>query len=197
MSGEEENAVLVGKAISILPMGSRRLSPTRVRMAERLGVFVHPPEPNEWLDQDYEELNLSNIGAQYYEEIEAIKKLVTESADAGGLQSLQDALKEVGDDKYARNRAVAAYAKQVWHDYAIPVRFCDGEIYIIWAPDHELHLPIVYAFGVSEFFLASADKIQRSQVELERTQKRLSKWQTIGICAAFLLIVGIAALLAR
>jgi hypothetical protein len=198
MTPEEEHAALIRKAVSILPNGSQRLSIKPIRMGESIQMLVNPPDPIEWDDQDYDvPLKFSEIGTQYYEETKVIETLLTESVGVGGLKLLQDVLNDVGDDKFARNRAITGYASQIWYDHAIPIRFHENSVYIIWPPNHSLQQPIVHDYNIGEFFMRAADKVQRVQAELDNSQKGLSKWKTIGIWSLFLLILVVASLVMR
>jgi hypothetical protein len=191
MSRDEEHEAIARGAVSRLRHGGLRLSVAPIGGIE---TIWKPPHFIEWDDQDYGRRTTSETGQdiidQYVEEIEAIESLLNESVHKGGLQTLQDVFREVGDDKYARDREIARYARQFWCEHAIPIRFRRGRVCVVWPPeDYPMHLPIVHEYSPAEFITSAANAVLDIRKELEIAKKNLAKWKTIGAGSLFLLVL--------
>jgi hypothetical protein len=194
MGRDEEHAALIREAISRMTGGSQRLSVAPI--GDGIKILSEPPDLVEWLDQDYGIYgSLTEIHSQYNEEIKVIEALLSESVQGGGLQTLKEVLQKVGNDKYARNRAIAGYAKLLWCVHSIPIRLHDGRICVVWPPEDVTQLPIVHEYNPGEFFAAAANTILEMRKALESERKKLGKWKLVGICSLVLLGLGIFFLL--
>lgn len=103
-----------------------------IPVCEGIEILSEPPHLVEWDDQDYGIYGQAlEIQSQYHEEIRIIEILLSESVDAGGLQTLQEILEQVGKDKYARTRAIAGYARRLWCYHSIRIRLHEGRICVV------------------------------------------------------------------
>ncbi|MGO9530771.1 MAG: hypothetical protein ACLP3B_06280 [Syntrophobacteraceae bacterium] len=179
MGLDEDHAALIRVAIPRIQGGTQRLSVAPI--ADSMKILLEPPHIVEWDDQDYGvSKDISVISSQYYEEIKIIETLLIEMVQLGQFEIIQQVFEKAGNDKYARNRAIAGYARQLWRDHAIPIRVNDGKICVIWPPEDVLHSPIVHEYNPGEFFAATGNTVLEIRKAFEREKKKVAIWKRIG-----------------
>ena len=132
-------------------------------------------------DPTFEERLLSNfnqvsgneeIVKQFYEEIKMIEKIMEE-------MNLPN-----NPDLQARDRK--AYAMQIWDCYAIPWRYYNKSVYIIWSP-HDLYgTPIINCYSVPHFLTVLAEIMEKRNERIYKQSRHLKAWIIIGVLAFIL-----------
>jgi len=115
--------------------------------------------------------NNEDVQKDFYEEIDLIVKLI-------------DECKIPIKFKYtSANRRLLSkrnIALQVWKWYAIPWRFKNRNVYIIWAPWDLLSAPTIEEWPIDYFLTTMAD-ISESQVAAQiKIEKQLKFWKDFG-----------------
>jgi len=189
MGLDEDHAALVQEAVSRIQGGSQRLSVTPI--ADGIKILLERPHFVEWDDQDYGNFGDSDatlsLTSQYREEINTIETLLVEMVQVGRFEIIQRVFQTAGNDKFARNRAIAGYARELWRDHAIPIRFHNGKICVIWPPEDVLHLPIIHEYDPCQFFTATGNTVLEMRKAFEGEKKKLGIWKNIAIFSLVLL----------
>ncbi len=82
-----------------------------------------------------------------------------------------------------------AFAIQLWDWYAIPWRYKNNAIHIIWSPQDVMGKPIIHSYPV-DFFLSNFSSILENQAESQlKTSKQLGFWKNFGIIAIIIFAI--------
>lgn len=82
-----------------------------------------------------------------------------------------------------------AFAIQLWDWYAIPWRYKNNSIHIIWSPQDVIGTPIIHSYPV-DFFLSNFSSILENQAENQlKAMKQLGFWKNLGIVAIIIFAI--------
>lgn len=179
---------LIEKAIKELESGESRLSisdlPPKYSCLNGFSV----PDFSEMLSSDYAMPSRDkDVEKDYFEEITLLEKLMEDAEITINLEDWQKTEIESARNMHKRlNRR--AHAIQLWDWYAIPWRYRDGIIYIIWPPRDALGTPIIHSYPVDHFLTILSSVLEKQVKNQIKISKQLSFWKNIGIIA--ILIFG-------
>ena len=126
---------VIEEAIKRLPDGDKRLALSKFPLNYAcLGNFP-VPDFSERIASDYGmPAENTEIAKDYYEEISTIEKIMEESNLPISLADWQSGSKIEAAKKMHKGLNRRAYAMQMWDWYAIPWRFRNGLVHLIWSP---------------------------------------------------------------
>jgi len=189
---------LIEEAIKKLKNGENRLAVSDYPLYACLNVFGTPDISERLLSDFGAPSKNKDIEADYFEEITLLEKMM---ADANVPIGLADWQKRI-TNKYESMEEMfkpfnrRAFAIQLWNWYAIPWRYKNNEIHIIWSPQDVMGTPIIRSYSV-DFFLSHFSSILAEQSESQlkqsesqlKTMKQLSFWKNFGIVAIIIFAI--------
>jgi hypothetical protein len=180
-------AFVVEEAIRRLPNGEARFAAAKYPLGHAcLGMF-HGPDFMEELNSNYG-MPAANkeIEHEFLEEIATLQKIM-EEADVPA--DWQAGAKSEAAQRVNKGLNRRAHALQVWDWYAIPWRYKNGVIYLIWSPRDVFGSPIIHSYLVNDFLRGLAGKQEALFNQAAQNSKRLALWKNIGIIS--LTVLGI------
>lgn len=168
-------APVIEEAIRRLPNGDLRLSVSRFPLSHVCLAGFCAPDISQRISSDYSMPSANEeIAKQFYEEITMIEKIMEEMniANRPELQAL--------------NRK--AYAIQMWDCYAIPWRFHNETVHLIWSPHDLMGSPIIHSYPVSCFLRALAEILEKHYNQAWKQARHLKYWRIFAILV--LIIIG-------
>ena len=186
---------LIDKAIETLNDGNNRFASTNKLQFK--DVCVHEfskvilSDRNLWSDYGMPSGN-KELESDYFEEITLLVKLLEESNLTYFPNSQKDKLGKLMEyDKVLKRRAIAM---NIWNTYAIPWRFKNNTVHIIFSPTDIMEKPIIDSYDVSSFIKIIAIILeQRASNEIEKSKhlfyKNLAISALILFCFALTLLL--------
>lgn len=137
------------------------------------------PTPDEALRSDYgipSNASEKKVTDEFWREIEAIEECLKESNFEVTLADWQKGTQLEQVQRMYKGMNLRAYALQFWDWYAIPFRYFDGRIFVVWAPDDVMGTPIVHSYNPQWFLFNLALRQTKDEIESQRQSKKLQKW---------------------
>ena len=180
--------LVIEEAISRIPDGEYRLAVSDYSLKNACLSEFYAPDLSEWLSS-YDTMSSGNdaIEKQYFEEITTIKKIMADTDVPIHLADWQSRAKSPAGDKMFKVLNRRGYAIQVWEWYAIPWRYKDGLIHLIWAPQDVMGSPIIHSYSVNEFLERLSNKQKAQFMKFQKSHKQIDIWRTISIIMLFFL----------
>jgi hypothetical protein len=181
---------VIEEAIRRLPNGRYRLRLSAYPLSHACLSGFYNPDISERLSSDYG-MHSGNeeVGKEYNEEIITIEKIMEETQVPIKPAKWQKGSKSDTADGMYTSLNRRAYAIQIWDWYAIPWRFKNGFVHLIWSPHDIMGSPIIHSYPVSEFLGGISDNLESYFKEGDKVSRQLSFWKNLGI--VLLVIVGI------
>ncbi len=148
------------------------------------------PDFSERVSSDYGvPSNNKEIEADYFEEVRLLKQLIKEADIQINLSNWQISGNKSGEDMW-KELNIQAYSIQLWDWYAIPLRYKNNAIYIIWPPqDVYQGTPIIHSYPI-DFFLKILSGVLEKQTEDHiKTLKMLNLWKNFGMIVLTIFII--------
>lgn len=180
---------LIEKAINELKDGENRFCisdfPIRDICLENFPV----PDMSENISSDYcISSDNKDIEADYFEEIKLLEKLMIDAEIPVNLADWQKGFKIESTEKMLKGFNRRAYAIQLWNWYAIPLRYKNDAICVVWSPSDILGTPIIHSYCVNYFLAILINQAENQAEGRIKTLKQLSFWKSFGIIAIIILI---------
>lgn len=184
-------AYVIEEAIRRLPNGAERLALSEDPLNQICLKLFETLAPSETLLSDYGvSINSSKeTEKDYFEEIVTIEKIMEESAVPIALSDWQSRIQSEDAEKMHKELNRRAYAIQLWDWYAIPWRFSNNSIKLIWSSRDIIGRPIIREFPVNSFLAIITEIFRKENVEKERLIKKIAFLGKFG--AILLIIIGI------
>jgi len=168
-------AAVIEEAIRRLPNGDFRLSVSRFPLSNVCLAGFGVPDIQERISSDYTMPPTNEeISKQYYEEITMIEKIMDEMNITNRLNL----------DAFNRQ----AYAMRMWDCYAIPWRYHNQTVHLIWAPHDLVGTPIIRSYPVSYFLRALAEILEKNYDQAWKQARHLKYWKIFGLA---LIMIGL------
>ena len=183
---------LIEKAIKKLKNGENRLAISDYPLKYACLNGFTTPDFSERLSSDYS-MPSSNkdVEVDYFEEITLLEKMMEEEGVPIRLADWQKGAKIESTEKMYKGLNRRAFAIQLWDWYAIPWRYKDNSIHIIWSPQDVMGTPVIHSYS-TDFFLANFADILKNQTENQiKIFKQLSFWKNLGIIAIIIFVIFI------
>jgi hypothetical protein len=181
--------ILINKAIHLLKDGEKRLNLSIFNSKmELLRDFT--PDISDTLASDYG-ISSSNksLEANFFEEINLIEKLLEESRYPIELADWQKSSENLGTEKIYKKMNRRSYALQIWSFHAIPWRFDNDLVHLIWAPEDVMGTPIIMTFEIEYFLSRVSNRYETQYFEIIKKQKQLEFWMKYGIILTLVLLI--------
>jgi hypothetical protein len=181
---------VIEEAIRRLPNGNSRLRLSAYPLSHACLSGFNNPDISERLSSDYGmPSGNEEVEKEYNEEILTIEKIMEEAQVPIKLAKWQKGSKSDAADGLYKSLNRHAYTIQIWDWYAIPWRFKNGFVHLIWSPHDVMGSPIIRSYPVSDFLGGMSTKLESHFKERDKVVIQLSFWKNIGIIV--LIIVGI------
>jgi hypothetical protein len=171
-------ASVIEEAIRQLPNGDFRLSVSRFPLSNVCLAGFGAPDIQEQILSDYSmplaNEEIAEIAEQFYEEITMIEKIMDEMNITNRLNL---------DASHRK-----AYAMRMWDCYAIPWRFHNKAVHLIWAPHDFMGTPIIHSYPVSYFLCTLAGILEKNYGQAWKHASHLKYWKIFGLA---LIIIGL------
>ena len=168
---------VIEEAIKRLPNGDLRLSMSRFPLNHVCLDGFNVPDISERISSNYSMPSANNgVAEQFHEEITIIEKIMKE-------MHILDK-----PDSLTLNRK--ACAMQIWDCYAIPWRFHNETVHLIWSPHDLMGTPIIHSYPVSYFLRILVEILENHYDQAWRQARHLKYWRIFGILA--LITAGLA-----
>ena len=146
--------------------------------------------PSEQLLSDYG-ISSGNkiIENDYFDEIALLEQKLKEKNIPINLANWQtrsgiEAIKEIHKTHNRR-----AHAIQLWDQHAIPWRYKNNMIYVIWSPHDILGKPIIHSYSVDSFLIKFTSILEERAKNEAKISKKLNFWESFGSIAIIIFIL--------
>lgn len=183
-------AFVIEEAIRQLRDGETRLAVSDYPLSHACLNDLYKPDFEEWV-LSYSETSSGNedITKDYYEEITTIEKLMVDAEVPIKFADWQSKSNLESLEKIHKGLNLRAYSMQLWDWYAIPWRYKNGFIHLIWSPHDIMGSPIIHSYPASYFLSNLAAKLETEFSQFQRTSRQLTIWKNLGII--ILIVMGI------
>ncbi len=120
------------------------------------------------------------IEKEFFEEIELLENAISEAAVNIDLANWQKS-KIKSMNKLYKGMNQRALAIQLWNCYAIPWRYKNGLIHLIWSPTDIYGTPIIHSLSVSDFLVMYAKAEENRMHELNILLKKRKIWYGVAL----------------
>jgi hypothetical protein len=181
---------LIEEAIKNLKNGDNRLAVSSYPLKYACLKGFNTPDVSERLSSDYGMSSENkDIEADYFEEITLLEKMMTDANVPIKLADWQRSIKTESAEKMYKGLNRRAFAIQLWDWYAIPWRYKNNSVHIIWSPQDVMGMPIIHSYSV-DFFLSNFSSILENQAENQiKIMRQLNFWKNIGVLAIIVMVV--------
>jgi hypothetical protein len=153
-----------------------------------LNNFPHP-DISERLSSDYGvSSDNKNIETEYFEEITLIEKILEDKNFPIKLADWQKRAKIESAEKMYKGLNRRAYAMQIWDFYAIPWRYKNNSIHVIWSPHDIMGTPIIHSYSIDSFLTIFSTILENKNENQIKLTKHLNFWKNFGIITIIILI---------
>lgn len=190
MARIEDLKYIIEEAAKVLPNGEQRFDIYNFKYNHQdlCHRYFNQPEIDERIASDYgiptAEKDIEN---DFYEEISTLEKLLEKHNVEINLADWQKTTIDSGI-KLFKGMNRRAYAIQLWENYAIPIRYRNDYIYIIYAPQDVMGTPIIHSRSVKFFISDLITGFEKQSEVTEKTQKLLSRFMWVAGISLLLLI---------
>ena len=181
---------LIEKVIKKLKNGENRLAISDYPLKYAYLNGFSAPDTSERLSSDYSmPSGNKDIETDYFEEITLLEKMMADADVPINLADWQKGSKIKSASKMYKGLNRRAYAIQLWDWYAIPWRYKNNSIHIIWSPQDVMGSPIIHSYP-TDFFLTNLSSVLKNQAENQiKVLKQLSFWKNLGIIAIIIFAI--------
>lgn len=180
---------LIEQAIKELENGDSRLAVSNYPLKHACFNGFHLPTPSERLSSDYSAPSDNrSLEIDYFEEITLIEKLIVEAKVPINLSGWQKSKTNESGEKMFKDLNRRAYAIQLWDWYAIPWRYKNNAIHIIWSPQDILGTPIIHSYPTDLFLTQFAFILLKQAENQSKVLKQLNFWKSFGIIVSIIII---------
>ena len=182
--------LLIEKAIKELKNGENRLAVSDFPLKYACLHGFSTPDISERWSSDYSmPSGNKDIEADYFEEITLLEKLMKDVNVPINLADWQKGTKIELAEKMYKGLNRRAFAIQLWDWYAIPWRYKNNTIHVIWAPQDVMGTPIIHSYP-ADFFLTNLSSILERQSESQtKILRQLNFWKNFGIIAIIIFTI--------
>jgi len=168
-------ATVINEAIRRLPNGDSRFSVSRLPLSNVCLAGFEAPDIQEQISSDYSMPPTNQeIAKQFHEEITMIEKVMDD----------MNITKRLNLDAFNRK----AYAMRLWDSYAIPWRFHNETVQLIWAPRDLMGTPVIHSYPVPYFLRTLAEILDQNCAHAWKQARHLKYWQIFVLA---LIIIGL------
>ncbi|HHW68937.1 MAG TPA: hypothetical protein GX747_01170, partial [Tenericutes bacterium] len=186
---------LIEEAIKKLKNGENRLAVSDYPLKYACLNGFNTPDFSERLSSNYRMPSENkDIEADYFEEITLLEKMMADAnipinfADWQKGTKIESSIQDTVE-KMHKGLNRRALAIQLWDWYAIPWRYKNNAIHIIWSPQDVMGTPIIHSYPV-DFFLSNFSSILENQAESQlKAMKQLGFWKNFGIVAIIIFAI--------
>jgi hypothetical protein len=183
-------AFVIEEAVRRLPNGKSRLRLSAYPLSYACLSGFYNPDISERLSSDYGmPSGNEEVEKEYNEEIITIEKIMEEAQVPIKLAKWQSDSKIDAADRMYKSLNRRAYAIQIWDWYAIPWRFKNGFVHLIWSPHDVMGSAIIHSYPVPDFLGGMSDKLEVHFKEGDKLVRQLGFWKNLGIIV--LILAGI------
>lgn len=171
-------APVIEEVIRQLPNGDLRLSASRFPLSHVCLAGFYAPTISEQISSNCSMPSTNKeIAKQFYEEVSMIETIMEEMniPNRPDLQAL--------DRK--------AYAMKIWDCYAIPWRYQNETVHLIWSPQDLMGSPITHSYQVSYYLRALAEILEKRHVQAWKHARHMTYWRIFGILTLIILCLAI------
>jgi hypothetical protein len=169
---------VIEETIKRLPNGDSRILASKFGLSRVCLAGFGTPDITELINSDYSMPSANKeIVQQFYEEVGVIEKVLEEMKipNRRDLDSL--------------NRR--AYALKIWEIYAIPWRFYNDAVHLIWAPRDLVSSPIIRSYPTSYFLRELAEIFENGNGQFWKEARSLKYWRTIAVSCLVIIILAL------
>ncbi|MBP9019441.1 MAG: hypothetical protein WBJ37_06625 [Bacteroidales bacterium] len=173
---------LIEEAIKKLKNGENRLTVSNYPLKYAFLNGLDTPDISEMLYSDYGMPSENkDIEADYFEEITLLEKMIADANVPIYPADRKKGAKIESAEKIFEGLNRRAFAMLLWNWYAIPWRYKNKKIHVIWSPQDIMGTPIIHSYPL-DFFLSYFSSILENQAESQlEVLKQLGFWKNFGI----------------
>ena len=175
---------LIEEAIKKLKNGENRLAVSDYPLKYACLNGFNTPDITERLSSDYGmPSDNKDIAADYFEEITMLEKMLSDVDVPTDLAIWQKRTKIKSAEKMYKGLNRRAFAIQLWDWYAIPWRYKNNAVHVIWSPQDIMGTPIIHSYPINYFLTYFSFTLEKQAENIIKVMKRLGLWKNFGIFA--------------
>ncbi len=178
---QDDFEIIINKAINLLKNGEKRLS-TSIFTSKMKYLKDFTPNISDTLSSDYGISSTNKtIETDFFEEVNLIEKLLQELGFPVKLADWQKSSDDERMENIYKKMNRRSYAMQIWSFYAIPWRFSNDCVHLIWDPEDVMGTPIIKTFELEYFISTVSNNFETQYNQYKKNQKQLKFWIKYGV----------------
>jgi len=173
---------IISKVIDNLPNGEQRFILSEYPFNYScIGVYQKPHFSERLLSDSGVSTGNKEIEKEFNEEIELLEKFIEEADIKIDLADWQSDSRIKDMEKLYKVVNRTAFAIQLWDWYAIPWRYRNDLIHVIYSPNDVMGTPIIHSFPAQEFLALQARAEENKMLEVVKLIRKNKIWHWIAI----------------